>query len=43
MIEVVGDNEFVMIPEPETKVHIPVPEVATFPAITVVGEEIHKV
>ncbi len=43
VIDVVGDNEFVMVPEPETKVQTPTPTVAVFAVITVVGEEIQSV
>ncbi len=43
VIEVVGDNEFVIVPEPETKVQTPTPTVAVLAVITVVGEEIQSV
>ena len=43
VILVVGDNELVIIPVPETKVHAPVPTPGEFAFIVVVGEEIHKV
>jgi hypothetical protein len=43
VIEVVGDNEFVIVPPPETKVQTPVPTVAVLAVITVVGEEIQIV
>ena len=43
MIEVVGDNEFVIIPEPATNDHVPTPTVAVLAVITVVGEEIQSV
>ncbi len=37
VIPVVGDNEFVMVPAPETKVQAPVPMVGTFAVIVAVG------
>ena len=43
VIPEVGDNEFVIIPVPETKVQAPVPTVATLAFIVVVGEEIQSV
>ncbi len=43
VIEVVGDNELVMVPIPETKVHAPAPTVALFAAIKVFGLEIQSV
>jgi hypothetical protein len=43
VIEVVGDNELVMVPPPETKVQTPTPTVAVFAVITVVGLEIQSV
>lgn len=43
VIEVVGDNEFVIVPPPETKVQTPVPTVAVFAVITVFGLEIQMV
>ena len=41
--EVVGESEFVIIPEPEIKLHAPVPVVATFAFNAVVGDDMHKV
>ena len=41
--DVVGESEFVIIPDPDTSVHSPVPEVATFPAIVAFGEEMQTV
>ena len=43
VIVVLGRVGFVIVPEPETKVHKPVPTVAVFAAIVVVGEEIQSV
>jgi hypothetical protein len=43
VIEVVGDNELVMVPPPETKVQAPVPTPGVLAFITVVGEEIQRV
>jgi hypothetical protein len=43
VIEVVGDNELVIVPEPETKVQTPVPTVAEFADINVLGLLMHKV
>lgn len=43
MIDVVGNNEFVIIPEPETNDQVPIPTVAVLAVITVVGEEIQSV
>ncbi len=43
VIDVVGDNELVITPVPETKVQTPVPTVAEFAFIVVVGEEIQSV
>ena len=40
---VFGRVGFAIVPEPETKVHKPVPTVAVFAAIVVVGEEIQSV
>ena len=37
VIEDVGDNEFVIVPPPETKVHTPVPTVAVFADIKALG------
>ena len=43
VIEVVGDNEFVIVPDPETNVHTPVPTAGLFPFMNVAGEEIQSV
>jgi hypothetical protein len=43
VIEVVGDNELVIVPLPETKVQAPVPTIAALAFIVVVGVLIHKV
>ena len=43
LIEVVGDNEFVIVPPPETNDHVPVPTVAVFADIVAFGEEIQIV
>ena len=43
VIEVVGDNEFVIVPPPETKVHTPVPTVGTFEFINAFGLLMHNV
>ena len=43
VIEVVGDNELVIVPDPEIRVHTPVPTVAVFADITVLGDEIQSV
>ena len=43
VIEVVGDNEFEIVPTPEIKVQTPVPATAVFPFIVVVGLEIQSV
>ena len=43
VMEVVGESEFVMTPVPETSVHAPVPTVAVFAFIEVVGDEIQSV
>ncbi len=43
VIEVVGDNELVIVPEPEINVHAPVPTMAVLAFIVVVGEEIQSV
>ena len=40
---VVGDNEFVIDPLPETKVHAPEPTTGALAAIVVVGLEIQSV
>ncbi len=37
VIPVVGDNEFVIVPAPETKVQAPVPMVGAFAVIVAVG------
>ena len=41
--EVLGRSEFVITPEPETKVHAPVPTTGKFPFIVVEGDEIQSV
>ena len=43
VMEVVGESEFVMTPVPEISVHAPVPTVAVFAFIEVVGDEIQSV
>ena len=43
VIVVVGESEFVIVPIPETNVQAPVPTVAVFAFIVVVGEEIQSV
>ena len=43
VIDVVGDNELVIVPAPETRVHAPIPTVAVLAVITVVGDEIQSV
>ncbi len=43
VIEVVGDNEFVMVPNPETIVQTPVPTVGVFAVMNVLGLEVHSV
>ncbi len=43
VIDVVGDNELVMTPVPDTKVQTPVPTVAAFAVMNVFGLVIHKV
>ena len=43
VILVVGDNELVIVPEPDTNVHAPVPTIAALAVITVVGEETQSV
>ena len=40
---VFGNKEFVMIPEPEIKVHAPVPTARKFPLRAVVSEEAQRV
>lgn len=40
---VVGDNELVIVPEPEIKVHTPVPTVAVLAVMNVFGLLIHNV
>ena len=40
---VVGESEFVIIPLPEIKLHVPVPVTAEFAAIIVLGLEIQSV
>ena len=43
VIDVVGDNELLIVPLPETKVHKPVPTVGVFALMIVLGEEIQMV
>ena len=43
VIVVLGNNEFVTTPIPETNVHPPVPTAGKFPFIVAVGDETHKV
>ena len=43
VIELVGESEFVIVPAPATKVQTPVPTVAVFAVIIVVGEEMQSV
>ena len=43
MIDVVEESEFVITPLPETKVHSPVPDVATLPDMSTEGEEMQIV
>ena len=43
VMDVVGDNEFVITPVPETKLHVPIPTVAEFALIVVVGVVIQSV
>jgi hypothetical protein len=43
VILVVGDNELVIVPDPETKVQIPVPTVATLAAMDAFGLVAHTV
>jgi hypothetical protein len=43
VIVVLGNKEFVIIPEPETKLHAPVPTAGKFPLSIVVGEEMQRV
>lgn len=43
VIEVVGESEFVMVPDPEINVHAPVPTTAVFAFMVVVGDEIQSV
>ena len=40
---VVGDNELLIVPIPETKVHAPVPKMAVLAVINVFGLLIHNV
>ena len=42
-IGVVGDNEFEIIPVPETKVHAPVPTVGVFALMVAVGTLKHTI
>ena len=43
VIEVVGESEFVIIPEPEIKLQTPVPTLAVLAVILVVGDEMQSV
>ena len=43
VIEVVGESELVIVPDPETKVHTPVPTVAELAVINVFGLLIQSV
>lgn len=43
VIVVLGDNELVITPEPETSDHVPIPTVAVLAFMIVVGEEIQRV
>ncbi len=43
VIEVPGDNEFVIVPDPEISDQVPTPTVAVFAVITVVGLLIQSV
>ncbi len=43
VIDVVGDSELVIDPNPETNVHTPVPAVGLFAAINALGLEIQTV
>ena len=43
VILVVGESEFVIVPLPEINVQTPVPTIAAFAFIVVVGEEIQRV
>jgi len=42
-IEVVGDNELVIVPLPEIRVHTPVPTVAELADMIAFGEEMQSV
>ena len=43
VIEVVGESEFVIVPDPEIKLQLPIPTSAVLAFIVVVGEEIQRV
>ena len=43
VMEVVGDNEFVIVPIPEIKVQTPVPLAGAFAAMIALGAEIQTV
>lgn len=43
VIEVIGESEFVIVPEPEIKLHVPIPTVAALAVINVFGLLIHIV
>lgn len=43
VMEVVGDNEFVIVPLPEIKLQLPIPEIAVLAFIVVIGVEIQMV
>lgn len=42
-MDVVGESEFVIVPEPESKLHVPIPTNGVFAFIVAVGEEIQSV
>lgn len=43
VIEVIGESELVIVPEPEIKLHVPTPTVAVLAVINVFGLLTHKV
>ena len=43
VMDVVGESEFVIVPLPDNKVHDPIPTVAEFATMVVVGDEIQSV
>lgn len=43
VIVVLGESELVIIPDPDTKLHCPIPELAILPAIRTEGEEMQMV